>query len=311
MAEYLPNPFPDFQRSLDQGSNWESLWKIDHTTIDPLRTAASFYLLQAIMGDIYGDGSPGFKDYSRSEIKAAAKFLGITPQLADERIVAGMKLEAELANMAIPIMKRAEKRIDRLMDKTLDSFANYIDMASGGELRHHPNIGGDLLPEGRPHAWGVWKSIRDEHGTEALDVAARYFRDFRRAGYGGEAWATGPELLASYERGELGPDVKSNRRMFMDRVFTLVHNNGCMLNKLAWGNDRVSGEVLEVDAESPTYLTLSYLVGEEIRYFDLGYMQLILDAHSCDPPDTKILRCMADEASRKLWDEYIKVKEGK
>lgn len=292
----LPNPYPEFDTShvynLDQevdGGLWKNLWDICNDDTDPLQIAGEFYLLQAIAAGFIGDHArtAPFKDHTLDEIMNAASLLNIGILETQKRVIAGKDKEEAEYDPLYPIEQEALAKINELCDTYLLRFKNYIDMACGGELRHHAAFNeGGLLHGIRRVAWSSWYFVREKYGTESLDVAAKYFRDFSGSGYGGERWATGPDLLAAYERKQLGSDEASNNRMFMDRVFTLVHNNGCMLNKLNWANKRTD---------------------EDTHFWSLENMQTILDAHASDDPDFDTLLSVCGEDVKNLYEKYHKV----
>ena len=216
---------------------WTWQWNVANDTTDPLRVAATFYVLQAITMGVGANFDPGFEDHPEADIMEAAKALGIPTDVATLRVIEGYKRAEASQPPHAHVMQRAEVLLDELVDDYIDTFFNYVDMAIGGELRHHSSNGGEILPSHREASWGVWKEIRNHYDEQAFEVAINTFYDMGGS-FGGKGWANAAELLLTYTRGHLGPDEKTNRRMFMDRVFTLVHNNGCMLNKVQWDNQR-------------------------------------------------------------------------
>lgn len=289
----LPNPFPAFNTATvidldnqDSHELWRSLWEINNHEIDPIQVAGEFYLLQAISAGFIGDHArpAPFKDHTIEEIMSAAKLLNIGILETQKRVAAGQEKEEVEYDPLYPIEQEALAAINGICDAYLVPFKNYIDMASGGELRHHAGFQQGVLHGYRRVAWSSWYYVREKYGTNALDVAAEYFLDFSGSGYGGKRWATGPELLASYERKQLGADEASNNRMFMDRVFTLVHNNGCMLNKLSWANNRTG----------------------DAYYMNLESMSQILDAHASNPPCFETLLSVCGDSVRDLYERYTK-----
>lgn len=170
-------------------------WGVD-LTIDPVQSMADFYLLDGIAGMVFN----GFAEVSSD------------PEC---RII---------AKEAAEIQRDLISRLDR-------TFRSYVDMVIGGEVRYHPAVGKNFH-SGRSTAWLQWHEVRSKVGPQALLDAALLFRNYVEAGGGGsvagENWAVAAELLHARITGKLTP------RDWVDRVFTLEHNGGCLLNKVAW-----------------------------------------------------------------------------
>lgn len=111
---------------------------------------------------------------------------------------------------------------------------NYIDMAIGGELRHH-NAFRKHLSENRRYAWAVWHHIRARHGTYALSEASRMFLEFKGGSFGGKKWSDAALTLKSRVDGQITPEL------WIDRCLNLQHNGGCFFNKLKYGYKNVLG----------------------------------------------------------------------
>lgn len=117
-------------------------------------------------------------------------------------------------------------------------FAEYLDMAVGGELRYAKRYLEELPKElepffrevsdtGRGKAWLVWTVIRRKYGAKALDLAEQcFYTPGWRRNFGGEAWGYACRALRAYLEGKRKP------RIFVDQVFNLEHNTGHVLNKL-------------------------------------------------------------------------------
>lgn len=183
------------------------------------------------------------------------------------------------------IVREAQTMRDELV-RTLDKpFFDYLDYAIGGEIRHHRNIGRDrVLTTERVAAWGQWRSLRERAGVDAIKDAANLFRDgTMRDGFGGENWAVAADILHARAAGTLEP------WLFVDRVFTLEHNNGCILNKVGWREDHKS----RVNVQSAGYL---------------AYCRIIGDAHAAAEPDLELLLYFADEKVGSLFSEWWKAR---
>lgn len=304
----LPNPWPKFKVTdvesgfdYDNGTKWKSLWNVDSENCDPVQIAADFYLLQAISSGFLAVGKePPFVDFTEEEIREAASRLGITSDAKiTKRIKDGKQKEKDTVDPLYEFESRAAEMVNDLTNRHLDTFQNYLELSCGGELRHHKGFNNGKTTSGnRRAAWAAWYYIRQHFGLEALEIAVKYFEDFGGGGYGGPKWATNPQLLLDFYKGNLGKDEDSNRRMFMDRVFTLVHNNGCMLNKLGWANyrgERVVPGDDDYDNESPA------------MYFGLeDGMSRVLEAHSSDEPDLKVLAAFSSNDVFELYEKYSK-----
>jgi len=260
---------------------WKQIWQeaAKSDKVDVPRVAAEFYLLEIISAHV-GISTPGV---------GPASELPITPEEF-----------FELLNIKNPTQRQSllQSRIERLgdsgpeedltalrrcaivsmaelVDAYMPTFYEYLNLAIGGEIRHH-RAGREVLSSNRPIAWCDWQHVFEEHGVSAIQNAALLFREFpSNAGYGGEAWAQAAEILASFLDGRLGPDEATNRRLFMDRVWTLEHNNGCILNKVPWIN--------------------------------LDHIQKVLNAHAANPPNLQALYKRAGRGVRDMWNQYIDV----
>lgn len=140
----------------------------------------------------------------------------------------------------------AREKRDAVVAEIDPVFREYVDIAVGGEVRHHRAVSRMRTPDGAPisdrldgrreRAWGEWKSVRKQLGPQALLDAAELFYDMSD-GYGGKKWAAAAEILHARETGKIPA------WMFVDRVFTMQHNGGMLLNKVAWkGHHRVIGD---------------------------------------------------------------------
>lgn len=81
---------------------------------------------------------------------------------------------------------------------------------------------------GRSEAWADWWSICNtrQRRVKRLNDAAILFNEGQWGrGYGGDKWGTGAEIARDYYAGKISPIT------FVDRVWTLTHHGGPMLNK--------------------------------------------------------------------------------
>lgn len=178
---------------------------------------------------------------------------------------------------AVVILNKQVERLTR-------EFADYFELAIGGELRHTMvyNSGlKDNIPKwlrnefpcckARPCAWLRWKGIRDEYGISALRDAVKCFKLPKWPGsYGGNNWATIAQTLLDYREGHISPIA------FVDLAFSLEHNCGCAFNKVY--NVNYLREVLNIcqDKKDPMELLKSSygnIISTEIKKLVKKYEQ--------------------------------------
>jgi len=177
-------------------------------------------------------------------------------------------LEA-LAN--IEGVREAQQRLSVIESKLATEFSSYLDIAVGGELRYaQSHLGDDVPRELAPYfrevrafgcdrgtAWLVWGVIRRKCGIQALELAEQTFEQPGwRSAFGGHAWAGIARVLRSYVEGRI------NDRIFVDRCWSLEHNNGCAMNKLY--STRNLSDVLEAHGQDD-YQTLVRNASPEVR----------------------------------------------
>lgn len=83
----------------------------------------------------------------------------------------------------------------------------------------------------RNDAWADWLKLRKKKGLQALSLATEVFAMDWQSGYGGPGWHSVARVLLDYTLG------KMTDRSFIDRCWTLEHNNGNVFNKLYDGNN--------------------------------------------------------------------------
>jgi hypothetical protein len=189
--------------------DWRGLWAIQPEEHDVVRSAADYYLLEAISAGLVGtsDGNGNVN----------AQVQNSTP----------VKL----------VRREADRQINELVNRFDPVFIAYTHMAVGGELRHHNAVGGEVLSNNnRDRAWTGWKLIFDAVGPDALKDAAELFREFTGGGFGGEPWAQAAEILYNRLTNKITP------RIFLDRIFNAQHNGGCLLNKVTWKSERIDND---------------------------------------------------------------------
>lgn len=217
---------------------WSEQWpNIRSEEIDPMQSAADYYLLFGIVSDAFVKYDP-IKIPTFVEIQQAGRKLRKSFKEIEERQeYLKNKAENDPRAALTELKDQADKQFHELVEMLDMSFREYVHLACGGELRHHSSIS-PILSKYRKGSWVHWKFVFDKYGVDAIDKMADMFLEFPDTAYGGPAWADAAKILAQRERGELGPDSFTNKQLFVDRVFTLEHNGGCFLNKLSWVNKR-------------------------------------------------------------------------
>lgn len=123
---------------------------------------------------------------------------------------------------------------------------DYMHYAAVGELGYHKEMvkGFDSDIGVFVSSQGWWDFICHAGGETAAKTASDIFRDKTLAktkawgsSYGGEKWAKATDMLRYYEKGRMGKKP-FDAKMFADRMFSLQHNTGSILNKWQWGGGR-------------------------------------------------------------------------
>jgi hypothetical protein len=271
--------------------NWQLVWPEIDTTIDPVQAAADFYLLEAITAGVVVP-MPGkqFKAarHNKQVDERFFELYDITDPSDQEAILAARDKQLEEKRETNPqfrlewAMGEAEQHLERFVERLDATMVAYSHMAIAGELRHHVAVR-DRLSTERSSAWCGWPRILEAVGNQALLDAAKLFYEFGGGGYGGPPWANACEVLHARLEGTLGPDGpegKINKRMFIDRIWTLEHNGGCFLNKIPW----------------------SILNGKQ---WHVGSMRSVLDAHAAMPTNFQRLLKVASPEVRYVFDSHI------
>lgn len=172
--------------------------------------------------------------------------------------------------------KQASQLKDELVRQLDPVFRLYIDFAVGGELRHHRYFRRSTrISRVRKLAWREWLSLRDQVGPDALKTAAQLFTDGTLTGaYGGKPWANAAEILYKRYIGEIPP------WLFVDRVFTMQHNGGSLLNKVTWA----------------TRTQLEYQQPDHCKY--------VGDAHAAEEPNLDFLVMLCSNRVRSLINDW-------
>lgn len=179
----------------------------------------------------------------------------------------------------------AKIKLAQLEDALAKEFSSYLDIAVGGELRYAKSMLGDECPKelepymreaalaDRGTAWLAWGVVRRAWGMRALDLAQATFESSGwRGAFGGEAWASIASVLRAFLEGRI------NKRIFVDRCFSLEHNSGSVFSKL-WETRKVK-PVLDAHGQDD-YSTLLAHSSKEAGH--LWRRRLVLDRLDYDP----------------------------
>lgn len=272
--------------------SWKEIYtNLDPCAIDPFQEAADFYLL-------FGMVNSSFVSYKSRKLPttqaavAAAKTLQLGIEDFAVRNAYIQQLKSQGIDDSLTKMEtQAQQMLNELIERLDLPFREYVALACGGEVRHHPSMV-EHYPNTRRIAWCGWPEIVEVYGIEAYTTMAGLFRDFaKNTSYGGELWAAAAELLRDRLLGKLGPSEQINKQMFIDRVFTLQHNGGCFLNKLSWGNKRFArrdpfdyeismmpSTVLAFQASNPPNIQMMFgYASPPVQELLKGYMDLALN----------------------------------
>jgi len=179
-----------------------------------------------------------------------------------------------------------------------ETFARYMTMVAGGELRHHPGFKQkNIFNPHRTYSWGQWFDYCERYGhVRMLAVAADWFKDWGfKTGFGGMTWSLIASTACDYRSGKI------NVHQFCDRAFTLEHNNGSMFNKIHWGIDpdhdmNASGYQKTKEAMYATTRGVRW-VKPNIRHMK----ERIGPAHAANPTDWASLFEFAGDEVRDLF----------
>ena len=236
------NPWPKVKFDPDDTStDWGAIFKtLRPKESDPFQAAADFYLLFGIVNGSFVAIRKDTIPPLQSAIQAASK-LGLSLEDMEWRNQY-LKEVKEFGPWEILRNLTTLARIELVarVDYWDEQFSNYIELACGGEIRHHQAIGNVVLSGIRKTAWTQWPRVVALYGIESTyTTMSNLFDEFNTGSFGGRPWAIAAELIRDRLLERLGPTAYLNKQMFVDRVFTLQHNGGCFLNKLDWANFRM------------------------------------------------------------------------
>lgn len=270
--------------------SWENVWPEVDVTIDPVQKAADFYLLEAIHSRIVFSYEPISLVRNRSKDEEMLNILGVTD--AKKRALFLREQRQQIRKLkqspryVLAQLEQTALRMQEALITTLDTvFVAYTHMAIAGEVRHHRAIGGRELPECRDSAWAGWRDIYESVGVQAILDVRDLFLEMDDGSYGGEPWANAAYVLYQREKGLFGPTELSNAKIFVDRIFSIEHNGGALLDKVEWARNNPKG-------------------------WGVGEIKKALDAHASNPPDLVLLARIASRPVNNLFMQYLKAGVG-
>lgn len=268
---------------------WRQVWpEVDADNFDLCQEASDFYLLEAITNGFVNSNKILFNAVKPATPEQLFAIIGVDDERTTKHLAtlrdsltavepenAPHPLEITLRN----VIDEARTLFSRKVENADNIFRAYFHMAVAGEARHHQAMKARILSGNRDRAWSGWRSIYEQVGPEALMDLHDLFLEFSGGGYGGPPWAEACKILYSREIGTLGPTDFLNRKMFVDRAWTLEHNGGCFLNKILW---RVKNN----------------------KGWGMDYLKdRVLNSHAANPPNYKLLLKVASPEVTKLWDQ--------
>lgn len=271
--------------------DWNKVWPEIDITFDPIVGAADFYLMEALTSKVLFDHPTKVVSLLTVEQQEELlDLLGVTNAkerksfIAENRVRADLMLQSDpLArlNSIVSVASDHQKQLIETIDKI---FVAYVHVAIAGEIRHHIAIGGNQLDNERDVAWSEWRDVHEAVGNQAILDIKELFLEFTDDAYGGPPWAAAAEILYNRLEGNLGPNEIANKKLFIDRVFSMQHNGGQLLNKVEWEQ-------------------------HNIKAAGIDYLQRMLDAHHEQPPDLLFLYRMASKPVQVLFEDYLAAAE--
>lgn len=267
---------------------WTKVWPDIDLKIDPCMAAADNYLLFGIANNSFVEIVPRYFP-SDEEIRLAGELLEATEVEIEQRVRDVMVLRDDDPTLKLEELNReADTQYRILIDNLDESFRQYSHLACGGELRYMLKSD-PFYSQERRWAWTQWAFVYEKYGIKGLETMTKMFNENGYGAFGGKKWAAASEILLGREAGTLGPDELTNKQLFIDRVFTLEHNTGSFLNKMAWANNRTGR-----DGASGHWATMKTTV---------------LPAHCSNPVDIRTMYRYASENVQNLLMKYFSLAE--
>jgi hypothetical protein len=199
---------------------------------DPVRAMADFYLCDYVIATYrHGYGLAHYCHLTAKESGAHWEgFFGVGRERELETEWDVRTTAHAMGRVDVPrIVQDARTIQDSIVQRADTLFTEYTFAAIGGEVRHHESVRGSV-PGGRESCWDYWHAMGETIGRERLTQdSVDLFGDHSwGSGYGGEAWRVIARTLLDRLQGRL------DARTFVDRVFSLQHNGGSLLDKVSW-----------------------------------------------------------------------------
>jgi hypothetical protein len=240
-------------------------------------------------------------------IDRGAEITGNYPSFANEIMSPHKKIDpvmamadfylCELLSLGTaPVAAAALAYQSELVERCDAAFLAYSIGAIGGELRHGYGTR-DHMPSGRQSAWDYFYALSQatDPALLARDALQAFREDGWDGGYGGYAWANCAEVLAMRLEGTFSP------KLFVDRVFSLQHNGGSFLNKVAWTN------------KNDSQWSTSHMVSVGNAHHSAGYktptqiwyVSELLGVASDRVRSIFYAHAMSHDGAREAWANYI------
>lgn len=300
-----------FTRTSRSSLSWENVWPEIDKNIDPVQCASDFYLLEAITSRSVFFYRPININLDDSQDQEMLDAMGVTDSKKRAQFIRDKRrqvkhLLAKDPTVKLQVIEKEASRAQIDLIKRLDrSFVPYVHMAIAGEVRHHRAINGRFLSGERDCAWSEWRDIYEAFGTQAILDVRDMFLEMTDGSYGGEPWADAAYIL--YQRCEnmLGPNQDSNSKLFVDRVFSLQHNGGALLDKLKWESYNDKGwhvcdlsKLLDAHASSePDYVLMARVASPRIRQMFYSYIEYGINVSS----DPKLPNILSELNLKRNW----------
>jgi hypothetical protein len=275
--------------AIDPGcsNGWKTVWPEIDASIDPVMAAADFYLLEAVASRaLYTYDLPEMEILTTEQENEMFEMLGIKSRASRNLIRKDRRAQLKSIRKTHPgfLVREIEEKAAKLQQELVEildsSFVPYAHIAIGGEIRHHRAMGGHLSNQ-RNEAWADWRKVFETVGNDALLDVEKLFIEFGDGNsYGGPAWAKATKILWSRHEGILGPEEYTNKKVFVDRVFSIQHNGGALLDKISWS------------IKNP-------------RQWGVGHLTDLLDMHSSDVPNIAGLSRVCSPKVKSLMIEYV------
>lgn len=267
---------------------WPELW--DVYDINLPKAAAEHYVLESLATNAITDLSLIPKPKTVEEIRKAANILGVPESKVEVAIENARYLEEISPTRSFKAYSEtADAKYRALVERLAPVFSAYTQAAVGGELRHVALIG--TMNGVRKQSWIAWQQVCEKFGSEALYYAAIIFMSYSGGGaVGGRPWAEAAYVVAQYLDGAFSYDPFINKAIFVDRVISMQHNCGSLLNKMEWGA-RDGFKQQKKMTHSSIFTALDQ----------------ILLCHSQDVPAFSGLSDFVGPSVRELLDSYIRL----